>query len=338
MEKITKLCLILSIVLFLFACQSSKSPTAKAVVCNKPYILVGTSCCLDINDNLICDDDETNLQTEEEIISEENEETESNENPSELEEKGLVEEEAFGLEITVNSLVKKKCIGECSFSGADKGKIFLIADITVKNVNYEKSLRDYYYVSKSNMYLKDEKGYQYEIAFETYNLDKKLEDTKLKKGDFIRGEIAYEIAESLDMLKIVIEDYDKILAETWINLSQIDDVEKPEASFTIRSIDKSWYSSSGVFSGINVAINNSGNVDFRPRFDIKITDTTNFDVIFEESDAGYIGTVTAGEIYYGEIGIYVWVDEHHDFRFEITMLDEQTGIELDKQRENEIMV
>ncbi len=29
-----------------------------AVTCNKPYILVGTSCCLDVNDNAICDRDE----------------------------------------------------------------------------------------------------------------------------------------------------------------------------------------------------------------------------------------------------------------------------------------
>ncbi len=29
------------------------------VVCNKPYIKVGTSCCLDVNDNKICDDHET---------------------------------------------------------------------------------------------------------------------------------------------------------------------------------------------------------------------------------------------------------------------------------------
>ena len=33
-----------------------QQPTA---VCNKPYILVGTDCCLDQNDNGICDSDET---------------------------------------------------------------------------------------------------------------------------------------------------------------------------------------------------------------------------------------------------------------------------------------
>jgi micrococcal nuclease len=33
--------------------------TSQNIVCNKPYILVGTSCCLDQNDNSICDRDET---------------------------------------------------------------------------------------------------------------------------------------------------------------------------------------------------------------------------------------------------------------------------------------
>ena len=44
--------LILGIVV-LSGCQSEK-----AIVCNKPYILVGTECCLDQNENNICDDDE----------------------------------------------------------------------------------------------------------------------------------------------------------------------------------------------------------------------------------------------------------------------------------------
>jgi len=36
--------------------------TTKNVVCNKPYILVGEECCIDQNDNNICDRDETTNQ------------------------------------------------------------------------------------------------------------------------------------------------------------------------------------------------------------------------------------------------------------------------------------
>jgi hypothetical protein len=45
----------LVIILFLAGCAAQKAPE---VVCNKPYIKYGASCCMDQNDNSICDDDE----------------------------------------------------------------------------------------------------------------------------------------------------------------------------------------------------------------------------------------------------------------------------------------
>ncbi|MBI4360260.1 exo-alpha-sialidase [Candidatus Micrarchaeota archaeon] len=44
---------------FLAGCLQTQTP---AFVCNAPYILVGTSCCLDQNGNEICDSDETKPQ------------------------------------------------------------------------------------------------------------------------------------------------------------------------------------------------------------------------------------------------------------------------------------
>ncbi len=38
--------------------KQTKQQETQQVTCNKPYILVGTSCCLDQNDNSICDSDE----------------------------------------------------------------------------------------------------------------------------------------------------------------------------------------------------------------------------------------------------------------------------------------
>jgi hypothetical protein len=46
------LAFVFGLFIFLFGCLGEQ-PT-----CNKPYILVGTACCLDANDNLICDTDE----------------------------------------------------------------------------------------------------------------------------------------------------------------------------------------------------------------------------------------------------------------------------------------
>lgn len=40
------------------ACNNSTIPGTPDVVCNSPYIRVGTECCLDQNDNNICDLDE----------------------------------------------------------------------------------------------------------------------------------------------------------------------------------------------------------------------------------------------------------------------------------------
>jgi hypothetical protein len=47
---------------FLISCQSK-------ITCNKPYILVGNDCCLDMNDNSICDKDE--ILSQKKQISEE---------------------------------------------------------------------------------------------------------------------------------------------------------------------------------------------------------------------------------------------------------------------------
>ena len=58
MKKVKRglvICLfIISLLVFITACDGSKN-----ITCNKPYIKVGTACCLDQNDNGICDSDET---------------------------------------------------------------------------------------------------------------------------------------------------------------------------------------------------------------------------------------------------------------------------------------
>lgn len=57
MKKLMLIGFIISLI-FLFGC--TETPTGEVIqpVCNKPYILVGTDCCLDKNDNSICDKDE----------------------------------------------------------------------------------------------------------------------------------------------------------------------------------------------------------------------------------------------------------------------------------------
>lgn len=55
---------------FLFAAVLITScSTQQQTVCNKPYIQVGTDCCLDKNDNSICDEDEIEESIEEDGVT-----------------------------------------------------------------------------------------------------------------------------------------------------------------------------------------------------------------------------------------------------------------------------
>lgn len=62
MKRIILALLVLA-VLVLSGCKSGV--TGGAVVCNKPYILVGNDCCLDKDDNSVCDNDEVEPAVEE---------------------------------------------------------------------------------------------------------------------------------------------------------------------------------------------------------------------------------------------------------------------------------
>lgn len=68
-----KLFILLILIVFLVGCSGVETPTGEVIkepVCNKPYILVGTDCCLDKNDNSICDSDEKTETIEDEVVIE----------------------------------------------------------------------------------------------------------------------------------------------------------------------------------------------------------------------------------------------------------------------------
>jgi len=48
------------------------SGCCQQITCNKPYILVGTECCLDQNDNSICDKDEVLVEPSEKQTNQNN--------------------------------------------------------------------------------------------------------------------------------------------------------------------------------------------------------------------------------------------------------------------------
>lgn len=65
MMKRTILALLVLVVLVLGGCKGGV--TGGTIVCNKPYILVGTDCCLDKDDNSVCDKDEIEEQAVEPV-------------------------------------------------------------------------------------------------------------------------------------------------------------------------------------------------------------------------------------------------------------------------------
>ena len=79
-----KIILSLLVILLITGCDYELAGNASAVICNKPYIQVGMDCCLDKNDNGICDKDEEIDKLEEGNIIE---------LPEEKEEEPVVREE-----------------------------------------------------------------------------------------------------------------------------------------------------------------------------------------------------------------------------------------------------
>ncbi len=61
--KVKAILLIFALLLTALLIQGCAT-TTNAIVCNKPYILVGASCCLDSNNNNICDKDEVQKPVE----------------------------------------------------------------------------------------------------------------------------------------------------------------------------------------------------------------------------------------------------------------------------------
>lgn len=95
----SKLLFMLFLIVFLVGCSDVEKTTANVIkepVCNKPYILVGYDCCLDKDDNSICDKDEVQEEYKEEAKQEVKiEEIQSEEPSSEILEEVPKEQTTF---------------------------------------------------------------------------------------------------------------------------------------------------------------------------------------------------------------------------------------------------
>jgi len=59
-RKFSSVLIALSVLIIVIISGCNTSQQTQQPVCNRPYILVGTSCCLDQNNNAVCDTDESN--------------------------------------------------------------------------------------------------------------------------------------------------------------------------------------------------------------------------------------------------------------------------------------
>jgi len=63
------LLIIVLVVLFISACKPQTSIEPQLPTCNRPYILSGNECCLDVNGNSICDREESEAHVSSEKIT-----------------------------------------------------------------------------------------------------------------------------------------------------------------------------------------------------------------------------------------------------------------------------
>lgn len=124
-KKIILSLLILSI-LILTGCRDNI--TGGVVVCNKPYLLVGSDCCLDKNDNSICDKDEI----EDPIEQVEPPKEEIKEEPI-VEEKPVIKEEPI-----VEEIEEETPVGPIEKQGVKEGNVITFENkkIIITNIGF----------------------------------------------------------------------------------------------------------------------------------------------------------------------------------------------------------
>jgi len=106
--------LVVVIVLAIIFLSNSNNNSQNEVTCNSPYIEVGTSCCLDQNNNRICDNEEQSVQNQQ----------------AQQQEKSITSfSSAFNKEIELNSKVWAKEKQKNTFCKDLKDSIFAIVHV-----------------------------------------------------------------------------------------------------------------------------------------------------------------------------------------------------------------
>jgi hypothetical protein len=115
--------------------------------------------------------------------------------------------EMAGIAVTVNSVEEMKSIG--SYTKAKEGNTFIIADVTIENVDRDKAPYNPFYFR-----LKDNHGFEYSSSFTTP--DPSLKSGEQAKGEKARGNISFEVpADATNLVltyvpEVILGDYQPI--------------------------------------------------------------------------------------------------------------------------------
>ncbi len=185
---------VIIIALFLVSCVP---PT-----CNKPYILVGSACCLDQNDNGICDKDEKGLPTPVEEAK-----TEISTEPQKIFQVG---DEIIAGEFKwkITKMTKQKEIGQDiagTFLGAKADGEFLILDVEVENIGKSANI-----LSDSFIKLVDDQGREFtadsSAAFYLERNSALLFFKTVNPGIVKKGKIVFDVPIGLNVANVIIYD------------------------------------------------------------------------------------------------------------------------------------
>ena len=103
-----------------------------------------------------------------------------------------------GIAITVNRVYTTRSINE--FFTADPGKVFLVIDVTIKNVHREKA-----FYNALNFTVRDSQGFEYDSSIASP--DPSLSSGTLYRGEKVRGFVAFEVPEHAKGLVVIYEPW-----------------------------------------------------------------------------------------------------------------------------------
>jgi len=230
---------------------------------------------------------------------------------------------------TVNSVRKEKVIEQ--YSEPKSGFVYLICDITIKNIGLEEG---YSFNPYFNVEVQDEDFYAYDYSYDSYELPKFFGDTTIDLGQIQRGEIAFEVPEDSESYTFMLKS--GALFERNIAYVDLGTIETPEdiveGKISIDSVEWNWIDYGDLMPGqgmiyhVNVEIQNEGNVIIDSIYDMLIKHEGS-EISSKKEIDGY--SVSPGDTETDSIFAWITIDEPGIYEFEVTLYNQGSDVPLD---------